>query len=79
MNLNELIQNAIKHDACEKEIKRIKKYKTFKGACKHTNAPYWCCWYAVHVLNGRWKEAEPIIFSDTSYKKVYCDYINSIE
>ena len=50
--------------ACESSIKDLEKYKTIEEALKDKEAPYWCYWYAKHVLNGRWDQSKYKMMED---------------
>ena len=54
-NLNELIQSAKEHDACNSAIKQIEKLKDFDEFLAHPSAAEWCYWYATEVIKGPWK------------------------
>lgn len=75
MNLNDLIETAIKYDACENSIKKIRKYKTFEEASQDKEAPLWCYWYALTVIQGRWNQGEPIILLSSTWSYFYAKHI----
>ena len=74
LNLQDLIEKAVSHKACEKEIDKIKKYQSFEDASKDSNAPFWCYWYALNV-KGKWPEAESIILTSPQYAHNYAENI----
>lgn len=71
MNLNELIETAIKYDACENSINRLKKYETFEEAIQDKFAPSWCYWYTWNVIKGRWEPGEKVILKSSAYSYMY--------
>lgn len=78
MNLNELIDTAIKHGACENVINKLRTYNTFEDAAKDEKAPYYVFWYAEKVINGRWEECEYVILMSVEYSYYYAkDVIKS--
>lgn len=74
-NIQMLIEEAIKIDACDDNIQILKSLKTTDEFINHPDAPYWCFWVADNLLNKRWKEAEYIIARDFSCACEYASYI----
>lgn len=75
MNLNELLQNAVDHGACEDSINYLKNYQTVEDASDDSLAPYYVYWYAENVLKGRWKECEHIILRSPRWTYMYAHYV----
>ena len=63
-NFKQILANAEEAKACKGELAEAKVCKTWKKAIKHPKAPKWAYWYARHVIEGRWSEAEKVIAKD---------------
>ena len=66
-SLEELIQNAKEHHACDRALEILSQFNTMEEAIDGI-APGriadFCLWYAREVIKDRWPAAEPIIIKD---------------
>jgi len=70
-DLQEIIEQAKEYKACKMEIHNLEQFDSIKDASASLHAPFWCTWYAVHVIQGRWREAEHIIMKNASDAYTY--------
>ena len=79
-NLKEYIdqyqkQVSICEDTREK-LKGLPSDISWNEICKHSDAPEWAFWYAYHVLERPWPEAEPFIMGSPEWAYFYaCDVL----
>ncbi len=71
LNLQNLIKRAEGHGACEKALTFLRSCDSIEEVLAHRMAPEWAYWYALHVVKGRWPEAESIISTDAEWAHWY--------
>lgn len=69
IDFKEAIQKAKENKACPYDISIIEKFNGWNDFLEHKEAPRWLVWYSLHVIKGRWIEAEPHIMKD--YRSIY--------
>ena len=57
---SDALERAEERGACD-DMELLRSMEGWEEFCKHKNAPFWCRWYAVHVLRGPWPEAEEVL------------------
>jgi hypothetical protein len=73
-NLQELIDKAIQANACQAEIESLNQYSSMEDLLENTSIEdkaFWFYWYALHVIKGRWIEAEEFIKTSPRYAYWY--------
>jgi len=74
-DLQEMLKIARDHGACSEEIRRIRQFNTVEEAMQHSYAPFWCYWYAISVIKGRWEAGEPVIMWSSRYIYHYAKFV----
>ena len=64
-----------KAGACEDEFKIVSKLILWQEFFEHERAPYWCCWYAHNVIEGRWEPGEEAISKSARFSYLYALYV----
>ena len=75
LDLKEIIAKAQAKDACEEAMELIEACKTVEELMAHEKAPNWAFWYALHVIKGRWPEAEEVIMRDARSAQYYAEHV----
>lgn len=76
--LDVMIEQAIKADACKKDISHLKNFKNLDDLIKNVNdqqKAFWAYWYAENVIKGRWEEGEPIIMKNLKWAFFYAENV----
>jgi len=61
--------------ACDEEMKVIRSMSGWEEFWVHPRAPKWAYWYAKHILEGRWPDAENVIMTNTRWAYWYARHI----
>lgn len=69
INFKEAVKKAKENKACPYDISVIEKFNDWGEFLQHKESSRWLIWYALHVIEGRWPEAEPFIMRD--YRSIY--------
>ena len=73
--LAEAIVEARNHNACVHDINILEALcatgATLESLLERKQAPYWAYWYALHIIKGRWPEAEATIMTSPEWSYWY--------
>lgn len=70
-DLKTYVQRAREHRACERALATIAACQSLDEAKEHEEAPFWACWYAWNVVQGRCPELEDVIAKNPSWASWY--------
>ena len=73
--LADVIVEAKKCDACKSDINTLEALcttgATLESLLEHKQALLWAYWYALHIIKGRWPEAEATIMTSSYWAYWY--------
>ena len=77
--LADAIVEARNHNACVHDINILEALcatgATLESLLERKQAPYWAYWYALHIIKGRWPEAEATIMTSPEWSYRYARHV----
>ena len=71
IKFSEAVALAEENGACYDDMEIIRSMSSCEEFWAHPKAPKWAYWYAKHILEGRWTEAEKVIITNTMWAYWY--------